>query len=97
MRRKYKSRGRAESTTEYHYFLATGLDAGIPFNASNEANEIAAWMVAKSSFRKIQIHKQYRPSSCGVKLTLGTGGGQGTGGGGQDWHSAPLYLNVHIN
>merc|ERR1712012_226560 len=80
VRRKYRSRGSADSKIECHYYLATGLDAGIPFNASNEADEKAAWMVARSSFHKIQIHKQYRPSSCGVPLIHESGAGKGTGG-----------------
>ena len=71
MRRKYKIGSSPDSHLAYHYYLATGLDAGLPFVAADEAKEAAYWRVARSSLRKVELHKKQRPTSTMAKQCSG--------------------------
>ena len=50
---------------EYHYFLAVGIDAGIPFNARNRRRDDAAWEEADLIEDRYEVFKKYRPLSTG--------------------------------
>ena len=68
VRSKHRWRGMGDYQVNYHFYLATGVDAGLPFNTNDEAVDMITRRMAKKSRGMLEAYRRLRPPSCGRPL-----------------------------
>lgn len=57
-----------DTQIDYHYYLSTGVDAGLPYVVHGDDVDTVARRMARRFSDKFMVYKQQRPPSCGQPI-----------------------------